>query len=120
MLGLTLTTKIFVYNKPCDMRKGFDSLAGLVLSEIKMQPTSGYLFVFFNRVRTHVKILFWDTDGYCIYYKRLERGTYNYTSKNDCENQQLTSDELYLILRGIDIEKTKKRKRYLSKNIVDY
>ena len=102
------------------MRKGFDGLSGLVLSEIKMNPTNGYLFVFFNLRRTHVKVLFWDIDGFCIYYKRLERGTFCQTSsKSSNLNFQLTNDELYMILRGIDIEKTKKRRRYLSKNIVD-
>ena len=102
------------------MRKGFDSLSGLVLSEIQMNPANGYIFVFFNLRRTHVKLLFWDTDGFCIYYKRLERGTFSQSS-NKCStlNYQLTNDELYMILRGIDIEKTKKRKRYLSRNIVD-
>jgi len=117
MIELSHNTKIFVYSKPCDMRQGFDGLSGLVLNEMHLNPTNGYLFVFFNRNRTHIKILTWDLDGFCIYYKRLERGTFRRpTARINVPNYQLAKDELYMVLRGIDFEKTKKRKRYLSTN----
>ena len=60
MFGIPPGTKIFLYGKPCDMRKGFDGLSGLVQQEMSLSPTCGYLFVFFNKPRTHVKILYWD------------------------------------------------------------
>ena len=117
MFGIPSGTKIFLYGKPCDMRKGFDGLSGLVQNEMSLNPTCGYLFVFFNSPRTHVKILYWDRDGFAIYYKRLEKGNFKRpTSHVNAPNSQLLTEELYMILHGIDFEKSKKRKRYLSNN----
>lgn len=102
------------------MRKGFDGLSGLIHGQMEMDPSVGYLFVFFNKNRTHVKILTWDVDGFCIYYKRLEKGTFKRPTCNlNSPNYELTQEELFMILRGIDFEKSKKRKRYLSTNFVD-
>lgn len=113
-------TKIFVYSQACDMRKGFDGLSGLVINQMQLNPLNGYLFVFFNKNRTHVKILFWDKDGFCIYYKRLEKGTFKKpTARINAPNYELSNEELFMILRGIDFETSKKRRRYLSTNIVD-
>nr|WP_320120394.1 IS66 family insertion sequence element accessory protein TnpB [uncultured Marinifilum sp.] len=120
MIAISTNTKIFVYSQPCDMRKGFDGLSGLVQNRMQLDPMNGYLFVFFNKNRTHVKILFWDKDGFCIYYKRLEKGTFKRpTARIDTPNFELTNEELFMILRGIDFEKCKKRRRYLSTNFVD-
>lgn len=120
MIQLSNNTKVFVYSGSCDMRKGFDSLSGIVNNEMDLNPMNGYLFVFFNKMRTHVKILTWDIDGYCIYYKRLERGTFKRpTVRLDAPNYEVTNTELFMILRGVDFEKSKQRHRYLSTNIVD-
>lgn len=101
------------------MRKGFDGLFGLILDKMNLSPMSGYLFVFMNRNRTLIKILYWDNDGLAIYYKRLEKGTFKRpTAQINAPNSELSQEELYLILRGIDFEKTKKRKRFLSNNFV--
>lgn len=101
------------------MRKGFNGLWGLVLNCMELNPFCGYWFVFMNGNRTHVKILHWENDGIGIYYKRLEKGTFRRPSAQlTAPNSELTSQELYLILQGIDFEKTKKRKRFLSSNIV--
>lgn len=109
-----------MYSQSCDMRKGFDSLSGIVSSQMELDPTNGYMFVFFNKNRTLVKILSWDIDGFYIYYKRLEKGTFKRpTACYNVPNYEITQDELYMILRGIDFEKSKKRKRYLSKNNVN-
>lgn len=119
MLSLSGTTKVFLYAKPCDMRKGFDGLYGLIQNEMELSPGSGYLFVFMNRNRSLIKILYWDNDGLAIYYKRLERGTFKRpTARINAPNSELSQEELYLILRGIDFGKTKKRKRFLSKSFV--
>lgn len=120
MFGLDSSKKIFVYSQACDMRKGFDGLSGIVLSKMDMNPLLDYLFVFFNKNRTHVKILTWDADGFCIYYKRLEKGTFKRpTCRTNAPNFELTKEELFMILRGIDFEKIKKRKRYFSSGNIE-
>jgi len=114
MLGLDTDRKIFLYSQPCDMRKGFNGLHGLVLNAMEMHVSCGDLFVFVSKDRNKAKILYWDTDGLVLFYKRLEKGTFKRpTARIDAPNSELTKVELYMILRGIDFEKTKKRKRYL-------
>lgn len=115
MLGIPGGTKVFLYGKPCDMRKGFNGLYGLVQNEMQLDLMTGYLFVFINSPRTHIKILFWDHDGLAVFYKRLEKGSFKRpTACVKALNSELLQEDLYFILRGIDFEKTKKRKRYLS------
>ena len=114
MFGIPLGTKVFLYAKPCDMRKGFNGLYGLVQNEMQLDPMTGYLFVFINSPRTHIKILFWDQDGLAIIYKRLEKGSFKRpTAQIAALNSELSQEDLYFILHGIDFEKTKKTKRYL-------
>jgi transposase len=116
LFGLDEAVKVFLYAKPADMRKGLDGLYGLVLDHIELDPRLGYLFVFMNSQRTRLKVLHWNTDGLAIFHKRLERGTFRRpTSRINAPNSELTKEELFMILRGIDFEKTKKRKRYLSR-----
>ena len=115
MINFSASLKIFLYAKPCDMRKGFNGLYGLVQNAMEMDPLCGYLFVFMSKDRNKVKILHWDFDGLVLYYKRLEKGTFKRpTAQLNALNSELSKEELYMILRGIDFEKTKKRKRYLS------
>ncbi len=76
MLALTGATRIYLYRGAADLRKSFDGLCGLVRSQLKQDPLSGALFVFCNRRRTLVKMLYWDTDGFAIWQKRLEQGTF--------------------------------------------
>ena len=76
MLTLASTIQVFIAIDPVDLRKGFEGLSGLVRSVMKQDPLSGSLFCFLNRRKDRAKILFWDRSGYCIFYKRLERGTY--------------------------------------------
>lgn len=114
LLGFEEAPRIFLYAKPTDMRKGFDGLHGLVLKEMELDPCLGYLFVFMNRNRSLIKILHWNRDGLALFYKRLEKGTFKRpTARLNAPNSELTKKELYMILRGIDFEKTKKRKRFL-------
>ncbi len=96
------------------MRKSFDSLAGIVRREIGMEPLqSGDVFIFLNRKRNQVKLLNWDGDGWCIYYKRLERGTYELPMVTaDSTSCQMRTDELQLILGGISLRSIQRRKRY--------
>lgn len=76
MLSLPASVRIFPACAPVDCRKGFDGLHGIVRDQFREEALSGHLFAFFNRRRGRVKILVWDRNGFAIYYKRLERGTF--------------------------------------------
>jgi transposase len=97
------------------MRKSFDGLCGLVHGELGRRPVSGEVFVFVNRNRDKIKLLHWEAGGFVLYYKRLERGTFEvptiHTQSHTC---QISWSSLILMIEGISIENTKKRKRYLS------
>lgn len=96
------------------MRKGFDGLSGLVRDGLRQDPLGGDVFIFFNRRRTQVKLLLWERDGFSIYHKRLERGTYELPVQ---PSRELRSDELMLILQGISLKSVHRRKRFdQSKN----
>lgn len=91
------------------MRKGFDGLSGLVREGLLQDPLGGDVFIFFNKRRTQVKLLLWERDGFSIYYKRLERGTYELPLK---VTNELQSHELMLILQGISLKSVRRRKRF--------
>lgn len=112
MISLSPTTRIFVYTDATDMRKGFCGLSGLVKEHFKVDLFSGHLFVFFNRRRDYVKILAWDTDGLSIWSKRLERGTFEKLTRTAGGDFEIDSAELVMMLRGVQIEGTLRRKRY--------
>ena len=125
MLTLSRTTRVFLSTEPTDMRKGFDGLFALVENVIREDPFSGHLFVFRNHRRDRLKVLWWDRDGLAIFYKRLERGTYQFPtdavvqkSRGSVRPPDLTkryeirADELALLLEGIDLRSVKRRPRY--------
>lgn len=91
------------------MRKGFDGLSGLVRAGLMKDPLSGDVFIFFNKRRSQVKLLLWEKDGFSIYHKRLEGGTYELPHASSVE---IRSDELMLILQGISLKSVRKRKRF--------
>lgn len=76
MITFSPAQRYFLYREPADMRKSFDSLCGLVTAGLKRDPLSGEVFVFINRRRTHIKLLVWDRNGFVLFYKRLERGSF--------------------------------------------
>lgn len=96
-----------------DMRKGFDGLSGLVLNLMQQNPRTGDVFIFLNKTKTHIKMLYWDEDGFVIFYKRLEKGTFDFL-KDESISKELKREELVLILSGLKVDKYKKKKRYLS------
>lgn len=114
MLTWPPSVRVFVSLAPTDMRRSFDGLAGLANQIIRQDPLSGHLFVFFNRGRTHVKILFWDRSGYVLWYKRLERGVFRLPAgQRDALSLELEGAELALILEGIDLSGAKRRERFV-------
>jgi transposase len=116
MLSLSVSCRYFLYRPSTDMRKGFDGLSGLIRNGLGQDPLSGDVFIFFNRRHNHVKLLLWEGDGFSLYYKRLERGTYELPMMNDLtQGVSIRHDELMLILQGISLKSVRKRKRYEHK-----
>ena len=104
---------MFLHAPPTDLRKGFDALSGLVTTAFSQDPTSGHLFLFVNRRRDRLKILYWDRDGLAIWYKRLETGSFQLPVINrDAVSIEMSSTQLALILSGIDLRSARQRKRY--------
>ena len=117
MLSLTGGIRVFVCTQPADMRRSFDGLCGMVANIVQQDPLSGFLFVFRNRNRDRLKILFWDTDGFVIWYKRLEEGTWqlptDMKTQSDGEvSAEISTEELSLLLGGIDLRSVERRRRY--------
>jgi len=100
--------RIFVSSQPADMRKSFDGLSCLCREFLGQDPTSGQVFVFFNRRRDQVKALWWDATGYAIWYKRLEAGCFHPGPRQGVISQV----ELSLILEGIEIKQARRFKRF--------
>ena len=106
--------KIFVALQPTDMRRGFPGLSGQVQATLQQDPLSGHLFLFRNRRRDRVKILFWDGDGYAIYYKQLARGSFEFPPPADSESPtvEIRASELAMLLDGIELQGRRRRVRY--------
>ncbi len=113
MLHLSPSCNYYLYRGHTDMRKGLDSLSGLVSSQMQLNVLSGSVFIFLNKKHNQVKLLLWEGDGFSLYYKRLEKGTYE-IPQDDGKNESLliTSQQLQLILQGISLKSVRKRKRY--------
>jgi transposase len=114
MINLPHAVRVFLHAPATDLRKGFDALSGLVTTAFGQDPTSGHLFLFVNRRRDRLKILYWDRDGLAIWYKRLETpGTYQLpVASSDTVSIEMTATQLTLILSGIDLRFARQRKRY--------
>jgi transposase len=98
------------------MRRSFDGLHAIVTNTLQMDAFAGHLFVFSNRRRDRVKILYWDRDGFAVWAKRLEEGTYAMPFSEDGETRrEITAAELGALLSGIDLSAAKRRKRYRRK-----
>lgn len=101
MLGLSTATRIFVALEPVDMRQSFNGLYGRVQTVLKEEPTSGHWFVFTNKLRNRLKILFWDGSGLMLCAKRLEKGTFGWPC-GPGPSQCLRPEELLLLIHGIE------------------
>ncbi len=115
-----------MYSGFVDMRKGIDSLAGIVNNELEKNPLTGDLFIFINKRKRQIKMLHWQGDGFAVFYKRLEKGTYEFPQNNADQNLPagkagnmcIEAQTLQFILEGIKLSSIKKRKRY-THNVVN-
>lgn len=107
MIQLPHDVKIYMAVQPVNMRKSFDGLAVIVQEVLRQNPLSSHLFVFRNKASDKLKLLWWDRNGFAIYYKRLERGRFKFPKLNQA-SVTLTQQELELLLDGIDISKLKR------------
>jgi len=116
MIHLPASVRVYLATAPCDMRRSFDGLHALVNAVMQLDAFAGHLFVFANRRRDRVKILYWDRDGFAVWAKRLEEGTYAMPFSESGEVQcEITAAELAALLSGIDLSRAKRRKRYRRK-----
>jgi transposase len=116
MLSLTSTLQYRLYLPPCDMRKGFDGLCGLVTAHMGEDVMAGTVFIFINRSGNRVKLLRWEPGGMVIYYKRLEKGTFKRPKPEaNSEKVSLGYAQLAMLIEGVSIEQTRQQKRYLLK-----
>jgi len=111
MFSLGSTNTYHLYRGSCDMRKSFNGLSGLVRSELGREPTSGEVFIFINRRRTHIKLLHWQSGGYVLYYKRLEQGTFPMPGI-EAHQTRIRWSELVMMIEGIRVERSVQLPRY--------
>jgi transposase len=117
MMHLPASVRVYLCTAPCDMRRSFDGLHALVAGAMQLDAFGGHLFVFSNRRRDRVKILYWDRDGFAVWAKRLEEGTYAMPFGDDKEpRREITAQELGALLSGIDLSVAQRRKRYRRKH----
>ena len=111
-----LQARIYLYNPPVDLRRSFDGLMAIVQAEFEQDILQGDLFLFINKRRDRIKILWWDDDGLAIFMKRLEQGTFERPSgASGDKHLEMDRTALSLLLSGIELKSVKRRKRYQAK-----
>jgi transposase len=113
MLNLCPSVRIWLCAQPADLRKSFDGLAALVRDWLGGDPLSGHIFVFSNKAADRVKLLVWEEDGYAIWYKRLEAGSFRFPrAGDDSPRVEVRAADLVMLPEGIDLSSVKRSKRY--------
>lgn len=113
MFSLSEALNYYLYSSPTDMRKSFNSLSGLVLDKMHRNPQSGDVYIFVNKSRNLIKLLNWQSGGFVIYYKRLEKGSLELPKIPSSEKElQISQTKLMMIISGISIENIRQKKRY--------
>jgi transposase len=119
-LDAGLGVRIYLCTAATDMRKGFDTLAALVREGLGYDPLGGHLFLFVGRGRDRIKILYWDKDGFAVWYKRLEAGTFRLPpAKTSGASVELKASELAMLLAGIDLTSIKRRQRFARREVAN-
>ena len=103
--------RLWLYTQPTDMRKSFNGLIGIIQGELNDNAQSGDWFVFVNRRKTHLKVLYFDGSGFCIWFKRLEQGQFNFRPSAE-DKKPLDFAGLQLLLAGIEVHKYRQYKRF--------
>lgn len=116
MFSLGSSHTYYLYSQPTDMRKSFDgsprdSLSGLVRSHMNADPFNGHVYIFINKRRDRIKLLHWESGGFTLYYKRLEKGTLEMPDV-DGKTRQITWPELMMVIEGISLKNIRKRIRF--------
>ena len=111
MLSITARVRVFAAPRAVDFRKGFDGLVAIVRDQFHDDPFSGDLFCFFNRRRDRVKILVWDRNGFWLFYKRLERGTFE-RIVGECARVEIDRAHMSMLLEGIDTRSSRFRRNF--------
>jgi len=104
MLTLREGLKIFVSLTPVDMRKSIDGLNALVLDELKCAPQSGHLFLFYNKKKDKVKMVYWDRNGFVLHYKRLDRGRFKLSTSEKEDVIEIEEQQLQWLLAGLEFQ----------------
>ena len=113
MLSLPPTVRIYLAAQPTDLRKSFDSLAAVVREGLRGDPLSGDIFVFRNKAADRIKLLVWEEDGFAIWYKRLEAGSYRFPSAaGEVPRVEIRAADLVMLLAGVDLSSVRRGKRY--------
>lgn len=113
MLSLPWPVRIFLCTRHADLRKSFDGLAQMVREFLGADPLSGHLFVFRNKRGDRVKLLYWDSDGLAIWYKRLERGTFRFPAATGVDQGvEIRAADLTMLLDGVDLGSVRRQTRY--------
>ena len=112
MLGFSRNVHHSICTSPVDIRNSFDGLAGIVRNFMQKNPISGGVFIFINKRRSHIKLLYWDGDGFAMYYKRLEKGVYRYHTTVNEHSEELKREEVMMLLEGLSYQDIKKGKRF--------
>lgn len=111
MFGLNAHQRYFLFHEAVDMRKSFDGLSGIVTGQMGKDVCSGDVYIFLGRDLTKIKLLVWETGGFVLYYKRLEAGTFALPQSGK-GSISLSYSELCLLIEGVEVEVTRRRKRF--------
>ena len=109
--------KVFFYLKPVDMRKSINGLSIMVVDQLEMDAMSGQLFLFCNRYKDKIKALYWDKNGFCLWYKRLEKGRFKIPDKY-ADHLEISMQELSYLLDGVDIKNINKSNVIFCQNTI--
>jgi transposase len=114
LIGAIRHPRIFLCTQDTDMRKSFDALSGIIRSAMHLDPLSDCLFVFKNKRSDRIKVMYWDSDGFALWYKVLQKGTFQFPDLQNFTSAgiEIDSSTLGLILNGIDLSSIRRRQRY--------
>jgi transposase len=116
MIHLPASVRVYLCLSPTDMRRSFDGLHALVRDHLQLDAFAGHLYIFSNRRKDRLKVLYWDLDGFAVWAKRLGAGSFAIPTGEPGSTQiEITTEELGALLSGIDMEQVTRRKRYRRK-----